>query len=141
VFFPQPEQFSPQPEHVGALAGSLVLAAFAVEYWFRGLVHGALIFDSPVQLPGGPWRLSRAALVSAVAYALATLAATLPWTLLAPAPWVDPVEEIAVVAGAALVGGLVLAVIRERSLSIWPGVGLQILGGIASAACWIALTG
>jgi hypothetical protein len=32
-------------------------------------------------------------------------------------------------------------VIRERSLSIWPGVGLQILGGFASAACWIALTG
>ena len=136
-----PQAFSPQPEHLGALAGSLVLAAFAVEYWFRGLVHGALIFDSRVQMPGGPWRLSRAALVSAIAYALATLAATLPWIFLAPAPWVEPVDEIAVVAGAALVGGLVLAVIRERSLSIWPGVGLQILGGFASAACWLALTG
>jgi hypothetical protein len=132
-----PQAFSPQPEHLGALAGSLVLAAFAVEYGFRGLVHGVLILDAPVQMPGGPWFLSRAAVVSAFAYALATLAATLPSIFLSPAPWIEPVEEIAVVAAAALAGGLALGVIRERSLSIWPGAALQILGGFAGAGFWL----
>ena len=132
-----PQAFSPQPEHLGALAGSLLLAAFAVEYGFRGLVHGVLILDAPVQKPGGPWFFSRAVGVSAFAYALATLVATLPWILLSPAPWIEPVEEIVVVAAAALAGGLALGVIRERSLSLWPGVALQILGGFAGAGFWL----
>ena len=132
-----PQAFSPQPEHLAALAASLVLAAFAVEYGFRGLVHGVLILDAPVQTPGGPWFLSRAVVVSALAYALATLAATLPWMFLSPAPWIEPVEEIAVVAAAAFAGGLALGVIRERSLSIWPGVALQILGGFVGAGFWL----
>jgi hypothetical protein len=132
-----PQAFSPQPEHLGALAGSLVLAAFAVEYGFRGLVHGVLILDAPVQRPGGPWFFSWAAAVSALAYALATLIATLPWIIRSPAPWIEPVEEIAVVAAVALAGGLALGVIRERSLSIWPGVSLQILGGFAGAGFWL----
>jgi hypothetical protein len=34
---------------------------------------------------------------------------------------------------AALGGGLLLARVRERSLSLWPGAVAQILGGIASA--------
>jgi hypothetical protein len=132
-----PQAFSPQPEHLGALAGSLVLAAFAVEYGFRGLVHGVLILDAPVQMPGGPWFLSRAAVVSALAYALAILAATPPWIFLSPAPWIAPVEEIALVVAAALSGGLALGVIRERSLSIWPGVALQILAVSAGAGFWL----
>ena len=132
-----PQAFSPQLEHLGALAGSLVLAAFAVEYGFRGLVHGVLILDAPVQMPGGTWYLSQADFVSAFAYTLAALATTLPWIFLSPAPWIEPVEEIAVVAAAAFGGGLALGVIRERSLSIWPGVALQILGGFAGAGFWL----
>jgi hypothetical protein len=51
-----PQAFSPQPEHLVALAGSLVLAAFAVEYWFRGLVHGALRGASPGPFSSPPSR-------------------------------------------------------------------------------------
>ena len=39
-------------------------------------------------------------------------------------------------AGAAVVGGLALALIRERSLSLWPGVGLQLAGGLVSLGFW-----
>jgi hypothetical protein len=136
-----PQTVVTEPAPLAALAGTLLLSAFAVEYLFRGLVHGALIFDAPVQTPGGAWRLSRAAVVSAVAYALATAGATLPWTLLSPAPGIEPVQEIGIVGVAALAAGLVLAAIRERSLSIWPGVALQVLGGVASVGLWMGLKG
>jgi hypothetical protein len=136
-----PQNLAVEPVPLAALAGSLVLTAFAVEYLFRGLVHGTLIFDAPVQAPGGAWRLSRAAVVSAAAYALATAAATLPSILRSPAPGIEPVQEVGIVAAAALAAGLVLAAIRERSLSIWPGVALQVLGGIATVAFWLGLKG
>jgi hypothetical protein len=48
-------------------------------------------------------------------------------------PLLPPVEEIPLVFLAAFGGGLLLARVRERSLSLWPGVAAQLLGGIASA--------
>ncbi len=99
-------------------------------------MHGVLILDGRVQRPGGPWFLSRAALVSSVIYGLAAVAATLPWLFFAPTSWIDPVAEFGIVAGGATVSGLALAMIRERSLSIWPGVALQALGSLAAAGVW-----
>ncbi len=132
-----PGEITTAPEALAAVAASAALTIFAVEYLFRGLVHGVLILDGPVQRPGGPWFLSRAASMSSVIYGLATVVVTLPWVLFAPTTWIDPVGEIATVAASATVSGLVLGIIRERSLSIWPGVALQGLAGLFAAGVWL----
>jgi hypothetical protein len=77
--------------------------------------------------------------VSTALYAFVTLGASAMWILASPAPLVSMAEEMAIVALAATVGGLALATIRERSLSLWPGVGLQLLGGLASLGFWYGL--
>ena len=102
----------------------------AVEVWYRGLVHGLLAVDHPVQEPGGTWRLSRAALVSSLAYALsmtgiaAFVSGILPY---APPGWAR-VEGLAAFAGLAFGVGVALAVLRERSLSLLPGIAVQLVG-------------
>ncbi len=134
-----PQELSLDPAAAAGAAGSLLLTAFAVEFWFRGLVHGTMLLDTPIQRPGGRWFLSRAALVSSVVYALATLGATAPWMMVAPVEAVGLPDEIAIVFGCSLLAGLTLAIMRERSLSLWPGVGVQLLAGLASAATWFWL--
>ncbi len=57
--------------------------------------------------------------------------------MVAPTTWIDTFGEIAMVAASATVSGLVLAIIRERSLSIWPGVALQALAGLSVAGVWL----
>ena len=74
--------------------------------------------------------------LTSIAASSITLMASAMWILASPAPAVSFAEELAIVALAATAGGLALATIRERSLSLWPGVGLQILGGLASLAFW-----
>jgi hypothetical protein len=117
------------------------LAIAAVEVWFRGLVHGLLVLDFPVQRPGGPWLLSRAALVSAAAYAVA--AAVLGVAVLGsrgPALLgATPLEWLGGVATLAFAAGLALAVIRERSLSLVPGIAIETLGVLAATALWYAV--
>ncbi|MGH0032880.1 MAG: CPBP family glutamic-type intramembrane protease, partial [Myxococcota bacterium] len=98
-------------------AAATLLAVLAGEVWFRGLVHGMLAVDFPVQQPGGPWFVSRAAWVSSLAWALA-LASGVAWMDLGGA-WV---------AAAAFAVGLALAVVRERWLSLLPGVAVQAAG-------------
>jgi hypothetical protein len=118
-----------------------LLAISAAELWFRGLVHGLLSLDFKVQHPGGPRFLSRAAVGSAVAYAVVatTLSArTLPLAELAEngvsAPW-----ALGCVAAAALLAGLILGSVRERSLSIASGLSLQMLGTAAATSVWLWL--
>jgi len=122
------------PAALGAV-GAGMLALAATEAWFRGWVHGVLALDSPVQRPRGPWLLSRAALVSSLAYA--AVAATLVASA-APTGWLASLEP----SGAGLFGiattafaiGLTLAVIRERSLSLIPGIALQLAGLLITSA-------
>jgi len=138
VWFPQPASLDP-----GAIAltvGGVTLMAVAVESWFRGLVHGLLQLDSRVQSPGGPWHVSGAAWVSAGLYAVSVAALSLPAIWAEPSPILSPVQESAIVAGASGIAGLALAMIRERSLSLWPGITAQFLGGIGCAAFWFWLT-
>ncbi len=122
---------------VGLAAGLLVISA--VELWFRGLVHGLLSLDFKVQHPGGPRFLSRAAVGSAFAYsAVAT-------TVTARALPLSDLTEVGIgtswalgcVAAAALLAGLILGVIRERSLSIGSGLLLQMLGVSAATFVWL----
>ena len=131
-----PQEATLEPGYLGAALAAIALAALASETWFRGVAHGVLLLDSKIQHVGGPWHLSRAAVVSTVLYATVTVAVSTMWILASPAPIVSFAEEIAIVAFAATAGGLALAFIRERSLSLWPGVGLQVVGGLASLAFW-----
>jgi hypothetical protein len=78
--------------------------------------------------------------VSAGLYAVSAVALSLPVIWVEPSRLLPPVQEIAVVAAASGVGGLALAMIRERSLSLWPGITAQALGGIGCAAFWFWLT-
>ena len=127
-------------EMLAALAAG-ALALTAAEVWFRGLVHGMLSLDEPVQQPGGAWFLSRATWVSALAYAAVTCALSPP-TLLGTGLdrlGLGRVEMFVVVGISALLGGIALGLIRERSLSIGPGIALQWLGGLAALGVWFSL--
>jgi hypothetical protein len=137
AWFPQPASLEPGP--IVLAVGAVALAAIAAESWFRGLVHGLLQLDSRVQWTGGPWRLSRAAWLSAGLYALAVVALSLPGIWREPLRFLAPLHEIALVAGASAAAGLALAVIRERSLSLWPGIIAQLLGGSGCVAFWFWL--
>lgn len=113
------------------VAAASALALAAVEAWFRGLVHGLLVLHGPVQRPRGPWLLSRAALASAAAYAgvataLATIGPGASWLApMWPTPWLR-LELIVGVAALAFGTGLALAIVRERSLSLAPGLAVQV---------------
>jgi hypothetical protein len=133
-WFPQELPLAPASLALGA--GAVALAAIAVELWFRGVVHGLLLFDARLQSPDGPWRPSAATWVSALLYAAATLLLSLLPIELAPSPLFGWRIEVALVGGAALVGGLALGVLRERSLSLWPGVVAQFAGGLGNLVFW-----
>lgn len=112
-----------------------VLAALGAELWFRGVAHGYQLFGSHVPRVAGPWRISRPAAVSALLYAGATYGLSRLWLasppLLAALPG-PPAGAVAVVVGAAFAAGLALAVVRERSMSVWPCVLLHVAAqGIA----------
>jgi hypothetical protein len=114
-------------------AGVVALATLASEAWFRGAIHGWFIFRSPVQRVSGPWFLSRANIVSTLLYTLTCVAISLAWHSNQLAPGDDPLSDVAITAGAALLGGAALGAIRERSLSLLPGFVLQFVGGLAGA--------
>jgi membrane protease YdiL (CAAX protease family) len=131
-WFPAPTALEAGP--LALAAGVIALSAVALESCFRGLCHGMLQLDSRLQHLGGPWRVSRAAGVSALLYAALAAAVHAPIVGLDPAPLVPEVPFLAVLAASAFVGGLALAAVRERSRSLWPGVAAQLLGGLACAA-------
>ncbi len=137
-----PRQLALDARSLAELAGSTIFAAVALELCFRGLVHGLLVLDSPVQAVGGRWFVSRPVLASAVLYALATAIACR--SLIAGPPALPPPLDVAAQFGAAgrlglggaaaLVAGIALGMIRERSLSIWPAVAAAVAGGAARVA-------
>jgi hypothetical protein len=121
------------PETLGwALAGALA-GALAAESWFRGWAHGMLLFCTRVQQTGGPWFLSRATAATAALYAGATVLLAAPLFAGSPLalPRAMPAQELALVGVSALVAGLALGMMRERSRSIWPGVLAQLLSAAA----------
>jgi membrane protease YdiL (CAAX protease family) len=137
-WFPQPVSLDPIP--LAAAAGAIAFTALALESSFRGLAHGLLQLDSRVMSVGGPWRISRAALVTALLYATLAAAVNAPATGLEPFPLLPQVPVTAVLTASAFLGGLALSSVRERSLSLWPAIAAQTLGGLACAALAYALT-
>ncbi len=125
-----PRQVAPGAGSLTALAGSVILAALALELCFRGLVHGLLVLDSPVQSVGGRWFVSRPVLASAVLYALATVAAAQVWIAGPPAlpRLATAAAQLGLCAAAALATGIGLGMIRERGLSVWPAIATAIVG-------------
>ena len=138
-FLPAPLGLGPLDVPAALVAGALTVSA--VEVWFRGLVHGLLSLDFPIQHPGGPFFVSRSALVSALAYAgaaTALAAAVGPQKGLAALGLAPPLA-LGLTAGAGLCAGLVLGSVRERSLSI--ASGLVAPDGSASPpprSCWLS---
>ncbi|MCP3956258.1 MAG: hypothetical protein GY719_00210 [bacterium] len=128
-----PRDAALDPLSLGALAGSMALAAVALELCFRGLVHGLLVLDSPVQTVAGRWFVSVPNLASSALYAFATAVATWRW-IAGPPLGLAHLQQLALWAAAAFLAGLALGMIRERSLSVWPGVGAAILGGAVRVA-------
>jgi hypothetical protein len=133
-----PRGLALESRSLGTAFGVACLMAIACEAWFRGAIHGWFLFQGPIQRVAGPWMFSRAAAVSSFAYMLVTLAVSFAWNLTAAEPFPQPPVEIAMTAAGALAAGVALAMIRERSLSLWPCVGAQILGGSAGAALSLA---
>ncbi len=130
-----PRQIAPDPPALAALAGSMLLAALALELCFRGLVHGLLVLDSPVQSPGGRWFVSSPVWASALLYAAATVVAA-RGVIARPPPLLelDFAADLALCAAVALLAGIALGMIRERSLSLWPAFVAAVAGGAARVA-------
>ncbi len=134
----------PMAEH-GLASPLLASVAIGVgvlgrEFWFRGVVHGRLLLDAPVMSVGGPWLLSRASAVSAVLGALFCLGLTAVPLAEAPVSTVGWLRPFLPALGA-LFAGLGLGMMRERSLSVWPGVLAQLLGVGAWLICRLLLLG
>jgi len=121
-----------------AAAGAMLLAVLAHELCFRGLVHGLLVLDSPVQSVAGRWFVSGPVLAAAALYALATVALSHVWVGGPPLD-LDAGMRLARIGGGALAAGVALGMIRERSLSLWPGAAAAAAGAAARVAVEIFL--
>jgi len=133
-----PRGMPAQAEALAPAIAAAVIAAFAVELWFRGLVHGRLLFQGTVSHVKGPWLLSRATLISALLYSGVTLLVSCYWSLAEANPFAQSPLRLVLTFVGALAGGISLGVIRERSLSLWPGFALQVAGGLAGGALLLA---
>jgi hypothetical protein len=123
-----PPEISWTAEPLAMAAGAMILTALSLSLWFPGLAHGLLVLEAKIQTVGGPWFVSRPAWFVGALYAVVTWTASYfgvvagqPWAL--AAPW-----EGLTVAFGALLAGVALAMMRERSLSIWPAVGSLAVG-------------
>ncbi len=96
----------------------ILIYSLAAEVFFRSLLHGLFSRHLPSQYVGGPWFISRPAIFSAALYAVVT---ALPLSAFA-AP-VTPLTYLPLASGirfiAAAVSGLGLAMVRERSQSLF----------------------
>ena len=107
---------------IGWALGAVWAWVLAGELCFRGLIHGLLILDHPVQEPGDPWRLSVPNLFAALLQVVTTVALVSVVPVQPLLVLTDPVWTPWVVGGAAGLLGLCLGAVRERTVSLWPGV-------------------
>jgi len=137
--FPAPEAFT--PDGVAVTVGSIALLVLAIEACFRGLAYGLLLRHSRLPAPEDRARITYPAGVSALLYAITATSLCVPAIWSDVQPLLPPFEETLLAFLSAFGGGLLLARVRERSLSLWPGAAAQLLGGIASAGLAALLLG
>ncbi|MEM1207279.1 MAG: CPBP family glutamic-type intramembrane protease [Acidobacteriota bacterium] len=128
-----PTAVSSEGGDLAKLMVALAALALGLELVFRGLVHGMLLLDWPIQGSGERWFLSWPNAFAAGLYAAVTTAVAHVWLPAPPlplGPWLLGISMFI----AAFVTGLALGAVRERSLSLWPGVGLLFLGSLARLA-------
>ncbi len=131
-----PRQVAADGRSLAAAAAAVVLAAVALEVCFRGLMHGLLILDYRVQAVQGSWFLSPPVVAAGVLYALLTLAVAAIQLWIASVLALDAplAARWGLMGAGALVAGLALGMIRERSLSLWPGAAALAAGGLLRLA-------
>ena len=123
LWFPATASAAGLPWAVAAAWGIVV----ASELLLRGLTHGLLILDHPEQSPDGPWRPSLPSQFVAVVQAgmVTALFVRFPVPPLVEGLLaVEPRWTPWIVFVASFVLGTALGVLRERSRSLWPGLGL-----------------
>lgn len=121
-----------------ALVATLV-AALATELSFRGLLHGLMILDYRVQSVRGRWFLSRPTMATALLFAaMSGVFAWRGWISSCPLE-LSSQQELGAVVGGALLAGLALGAIRERSLSVWPCFAVMAAGGFLRLALSVGL--
>ncbi|UCE85256.1 MAG: hypothetical protein JSU66_13020 [Deltaproteobacteria bacterium] len=132
-----PDDLVLEPRALAVALLAIALGAAALELFFRGLTHGVVMLEFGAQSVSGPWFVSRASAVSSVLYAAFAVVASLTWIRAGAADGFGSLERLLLVAGGALLAGVGLAMIRERSLSIWPGFVIQTSGASLFAALWL----
>lgn len=125
-----PRLVDPEPYNLALACGAAGVGALAVALAFTGLVHGLLILDNRVQSVIGPWFLSRPAVTAGVLQAAVTTAAASLWIAPSLATGVDRITQLALTGLAAFVCGLAMAMLRERTLSLWPTAVLLFLAAL-----------
>ncbi len=137
--FPAPNALT--PDAVAIAIFSTTVLVLAIEACFRGLVYGLLLRHSRLPGPEDPAQISYPAAVSALLYAIVVTGVCLFAIWGEYQPLLAPLDETVLVFLASFGSGLLLARVRERSLSIWPGAAAQLLGGIASALLFALILG
>ncbi len=116
-------------------AAWLALGAAAAEMLLRGVTHGILVQTFPIMIPGGHWFISVPVALTTMISTTFTLLLFLP-TIIVNAGLPSPALRWVVWLSAATVMGLGCGVVRERSASVWPAVGLH---AAAVVVIWVVL--
>lgn len=126
-----PRSVAGSPTSQPLVLSAIVVAAVATELCFRGLLHGAMILENRVQRVRGRWFLSRPVIAAAGLYAVITAGAVALGVWIAPPDHLIPsFGQWGTAAVASVFAGLALGVIRERSLSVWPGAAAVTFGSL-----------
>ena len=116
-------------ESITATIATIAILSLALELTYRGLAYGMLIIDFKVQQVNSPWFVSPLAFITAILYAISTFVSH-ELNLLDPPLQPDMYGQDAMLFGGAFIAGIGLGMIRERTLSIWPGFFLQVIAGL-----------
>ena len=97
----------------------VMLLPLVAELVFRSLLHGLLVRGHLIQTTGSRWFLSWPALASSMVYAVLFVLPYSPFVSIVPLAVPEPVQSFAVRVTAAFLFGTIMAMIRERSESIF----------------------
>lgn len=119
-----------EPRALPLALAALALLAIGLEMLFRGLAHGKMVLGAEIEGLDGPVFLSRPTLVAALLFAVLAFAAE--WQIGSlPHFGFGPLPDGLLAFGLLFAAGGVAGILRERSLSIWPGAAAWALGSMA----------